>query len=344
MNGPIPIHLLTGFLGSGKTTLLKHLLDQCKTRGLTAAVVMNELGEVNLDGEALGEGVPMREMLNGCVCCTVRDNLAETLEELADEVRPDVIFVETTGVANPVELLDAVTELPIVERVRLKSVVTVVDGPRFLEMERRLGGAGRTAKLMRAQIKYANLLILNKTDLMDESSLAALEQMLDAINPAADKIAAVYGRVGFERLETLAAELAVKPKDAESGGGDRLPGDHECGEQCDHESHSRHHRREGEAHVHGSHGHLMVVTYRLDGPVNRVRFEQALRCLPAEVLRAKGIVRFDDTPGRVMFQYAYREPMFIRVNPLFSVPDVAVFIGERLPKDMLASLIEQAMA
>lgn len=106
----VPILILSGFLGSGKTTLLTRMLNDDLRKGIKPAVIMNEIGDVNLDGQLVGMGVPMSEMLSGCICCTIRGDLAMEIRRLIDEANPDHILIEASGVANPIEILDAVTE------------------------------------------------------------------------------------------------------------------------------------------------------------------------------------------------------------------------------------------
>ncbi|MEW6297963.1 MAG: GTP-binding protein, partial [Thermodesulfobacteriota bacterium] len=122
----IPLHLISGFLGSGKTTLLRRLLDYCLAKGLKPAVMMNEYGEVNIDGELLrGQGYAVREMTNGCICCTIGGTLGLALQEVAAR-KPDVIFLEATGLADPVELIDQATKEDVLPLVRLASLVAVL--------------------------------------------------------------------------------------------------------------------------------------------------------------------------------------------------------------------------
>ena len=123
----IPTHLISGFLGSGKTTLLQRLLDHCLARGLKPAVMINEYGEVNIDGELLrGQGYTVREMTNGCICCTIGGTLGLALREVA-ALKPDVIFIEATGLADPVELIDQATKEDVLPLVRLASLVAIPD-------------------------------------------------------------------------------------------------------------------------------------------------------------------------------------------------------------------------
>lgn len=105
-----PVVILSGFLGSGKTTLLARMLDYYAKRRIRPAVIMNEAGDVNLDGQLVNEEVPMREMLSGCICCTIRGDLGMEIRDLIADRSPDLILIEATGVANPMEIFDSVTE------------------------------------------------------------------------------------------------------------------------------------------------------------------------------------------------------------------------------------------
>jgi G3E family GTPase len=181
MQETVPIHILSGFLGSGKTTLLKKALDYYKETGRKPAVIMNELGDVNLDGFILGETVPMEEMLSGCICCTIRGDLGMAIQNIYFEHHPDVIFIESTGVANPMEIIDGVTESSILMEVMLKSIVTIVDAPHLLELTQ--SKQGKTFRLMQDQIRCASVLILNKIDKVSSGELHWLESIIRDWNP-----------------------------------------------------------------------------------------------------------------------------------------------------------------
>ncbi len=167
----IPIVVLSGFLGSGKTTLLQHALAYYKGQGLKPAILMNELGDVNLDGSLVNGQAPTKEMLSGCICCTIRGDLGVELMNLAEEYNPDVIIVECTGVANPMEIVDAVTDASIYSSMILQSVITVVDARQFLDFasghER-----NKSYRLMQDQLRCASKLIINKTDLLAAGGVA----------------------------------------------------------------------------------------------------------------------------------------------------------------------------
>ncbi|MUT67814.1 GTP-binding protein [Paenibacillus sp. NEAU-GSW1] len=316
----IPVHLLSGFLGSGKTTLLTALLEHCRNDGLKAAVIMNELGDINLDGQLVDGDVPMSEMLSGCICCTIRGDLSMEIKALMDEHQPDIIFIESTGAANPIEILDGVTEAAMYCRIELLSVITVVDGPELLQ--RRRSGKGRTYKLMQEQIRCATRLLLNKADKLEPDELVEAQQLLRDLNEHAPIMATI--RCAVDDWNWLLANQ--KPYEASPQHADHSA-DCGCGHQHDHGDH------------HHMHEHVMALTHYLRGPVDSEAFEALLKRLPDNIYRAKGIVTFSDTASRFLFQYAYRESDFMRITPQGEVNDVAVFIGEHFSKDgLLAEL------
>jgi G3E family GTPase len=328
MERPVPIYILSGFLGSGKTTLLSQAIRYMKEQDRRAAVVMNELGEVNLDGVAVGMEVPMAEMLDGCICCTVRGDLGITIQQLILDEKPDVVFIEATGVANPMEILDGVTEASLYMKVELKGVIAVVDAAHLQEQMEK--GAGKTYRLMEEQIRCASVLILNKTDLVDPSKLDTLEDALKEWNPHAPLIRAVRAEVEPELLweSELSPAQARKHAEEESDScGCAHAHDHDHGHSCKHHHHS--------------HEHVMVLTRYLKGAVDSSAFEELVGRLPDSVYRAKGVLTFQDTANRYLFQYAYRQADFMKITPQVNVPDVVVFIGEQIPKQELEAELDR---
>ncbi|MFD0679808.1 MULTISPECIES: CobW family GTP-binding protein [unclassified Paenibacillus] len=348
MKQAVPVHILSGFLGSGKTTLLTQALDYYKQSGKKPAVLMNELGDVNLDGMLVEEGVPMTEMLSGCICCTIRGDLGLELRELIQENSPDVIFVECTGAANPMEMLDGVTDASLLTELELKSVITVVDAAQLLEQHRK--GAGKTYRLMQEQIRCATHLILNKTDLIAPADLGELEIVIRGWNAVAPITATVRCHIDltlFDRLEGEPGDLVNRSSNLDHSESDHTTcsHDHEHGAVCTDPGH--HHEHEGDSHVnhkeavtHHSHDHVMVYTHYFKAPIDSELFEALVGRLPANVYRAKGILRFSDTTSPFMFQYAYREMDFVKITPKEELPSVAVFIGEHFSKQQLALELE----
>ncbi|WP_312883158.1 CobW family GTP-binding protein [Paenibacillus germinis] len=308
----VTVYVLSGFLGSGKTTLLTKAIDHFTEAGRKPAVIMNEIGEVNLDGQLIANEVPMSELLGGCICCSSRGDLATALKELVTEEQPDLIFIESTGIANPMEIIDEVTDASLILPVELKAVITVVDAPQLLELSRT--SRGKTYRLMQEQIRCANLLLLNKADLLQEAALQEVDALVREWNPYASVHYTVFSQIDMRLIEMLEEEQGQKQ---------HLNAKHN---DTDHD-------HANDNHHHHSHNHVMAYTHFFERAVDSNAFEEFVSKLPQEVYRAKGILSFSDTSSRFLFQYAYREMDFVKITPKGDVPDVAVFIGENFSKD-----------
>lgn len=327
MDSPVPVFILSGFLGSGKTTLLSRAVRYMQEKGRKPAVVMNELGEVNLDGIAVGVEVPMAEMLDGCICCTVRGDLGITIQQLIKDETPDVIFIEATGVANPMEILDGVTEASLYMKVEMKGVITVADAAMLGEQIAK--GSGKTYRLLEEQVRCASVVVLNKTDLVEPAELDILESGLREWNPHAQLVRALRAEMDLDMLDEMehgseAHALLRSQKDE----------DHTHSESCGCAGHDHAHGHAPNK-SHHSHEHVMVYTRYLNHQVDSTAFEAMVGRLPDSVYRAKGVLTFRDTSSRYLFQYAYRQADFMKITPQIQVPDVVVFIGEQIPRSLL---------
>ncbi|WP_256757516.1 GTP-binding protein [Cohnella sp. WQ 127256] len=322
----IPVYVLAGFLGSGKSTLLNLLLEDAKLKGWKPAILMNEVGDVNVEGQLIEKDIPMAEMLGGCICCTIRADLGMELVKLAQEHRPDVIWIESTGIAQPLEIMDAVTEASLYEKLELKGVVTVVDSRHLLDRVRI--GSGKTFKLMKEQIHSASVLVLNKTDLVGKAEQAELEQLLGDWNPHALLVTSVKAQMDAEVIYSL---------DGQRNGYEHPHGHSTCSSDCE-QDHEHKHDHE---HIHDTrHDHVNTLTYYVPESMDSHEFEAFVRQLPEGIYRAKGIVTFHDTASRFLFQYAYRESDYLRITPQKIVHDVVVFIGEGFSKQELLEQLE----
>ncbi|AIQ36231.1 cobalamin biosynthesis protein [Paenibacillus sp. FSL R5-0345] len=319
MEQVVPVYILSGFLGSGKTTLLQRLLDHWKNQGLRPAVVMNELGEVNLDGLLVEQTVPMAELLGGCICCSIRSDLSTELATLIKKESPDVVVIEATGAANPLEIVDGVTEISLYQKVELKSLITVVDAAHLLELYR--AQQGQTYRLMQEQIRCASVLLLNKIDRVTAEEAEEVNAVLRKWNAYAPILPTVRCEVDTEELLRDAGGVLTDAQLEETEDASV--------------SSSRHEDEHTTSGTHATHDHVMAYTHYFKRPVNSEEFEQFVKELPRDVYRAKGIVTFNDTSSRFLFQYAYREADFMKITPQGEVPDVAVFIGEHFSSSEL---------
>jgi len=262
-----PVVVVTGFLGSGKTTLVNQMLAGGRL-GRVAALV-NDFGSINIDAELIASVADeVVQLTNGCVCCTINGDLYGAVERtLLLEPRVDTIVVETTGLADPLPVGLTFLQTDLRERTSLEAIVTVVDCAEFaLDLF-------ETGPPL-AQIVHGDVIVLNKTDLVNAETVESLERRIAVLKPRARTLRSRYGRVPFALL------LGDAP-------GGRLEPGHE------HDPNERHEHDDG----------FRAHAIRLDTPLSAERFQSLLDSgLPAGVFRAKGFVRFDQEPQAYLFQ------------------------------------------
>lgn len=215
----IPALIVSGFLGSGKTTLVGHLLEQARRDGVRLAIVSNEFGDTGIDRALLDAGEDgFVELDGGCVCCRLSDALGETVANILSRAKPDRLVLETSGLAFPGEVVLAFWREPIEPFVSDVTVVIVVDGERYL--------APDADPLMNEQIEAADLVLLNKCDLLDDASLDAVEAKIRAVSGGQPVIRTVRSEVGADVLfPAIPAERRPReatPHDDHDHGHDRF--------------------------------------------------------------------------------------------------------------------------
>lgn len=301
----IPVTVLTGYLGAGKTTLLNRILSE--DHGRKYAVIVNEFGEIGIDNDLIVEtDEEIYEMNNGCVCCTVRGDLIRVVQNLMKRPgRFDAMIVETTGLADPAPVAQTFfMDDDVRARSRLDSVVALADAKHLLM---RLKDSPEAED----QIAFADVVLLNKTDLVDADELARVEAVIRQINPAARLFKTTRADVDLkEVLEQGKFDLARAVEndphflDMNPGGNDT----HVCGPDCDHdhdhEGHHHHHHHKG---LDGDIHDTTIGTVSLSGgEMNPERFfpwiQKITQMDGPDILRLKGIIAFKDDPERYVVQ------------------------------------------
>ncbi|MFK9092974.1 CobW family GTP-binding protein [Bacillus salipaludis] len=198
------VYILSGFLGSGKTTLLKRLLEDERRVGRRVAVMMNELGKISIDSDAINDDVALKELLGGCICCSIQDKLEAQLQGLLLDEQPDVIYIETTGAAHPVEVLDAILSPLFADKLVIKGIITTVDGTRW--KERKLLSP-QLQQLILEQVRHADFIIINKMNELKDMEQANITFEIQGINPQARCLLTNYSNLSIAQLRKLSVSF-----------------------------------------------------------------------------------------------------------------------------------------
>jgi G3E family GTPase len=343
----IPATILTGFLGSGKTTLLKRVLTE--RHGHKIAVIENEFGEENIDNDILvaDTNEQVIQMSNGCVCCTIREDLRSTLADLAEKRRKgeldfERVVIETTGVADPGPVAQTFfMDDEIAESYLLDSILTLVDA-------KHADGQLDTRQEARRQVGFADRLFISKTDLVEPGAVDALVHRLKHMNPRAPQKAVHFGEVALAEVFDLKgfnlnAKLDIDPEFLNADDGhahhdhDHGHG-HEHGEHCDHPHH----------HAHDD--DVKSFVFRSKRAFNPAKLEDFLGAIVQvygpKMLRYKGVLYMKGSDRKVIFQGVH-QLMGSDLGPKWAPGEdkgsKMVFIGIDLPKEVLLQGMEQCL-
>jgi G3E family GTPase len=342
----IPVTILTGFLGSGKTTLLKRVLSEA--HGQRIAVIENEFGEENIDNDILVADTEEQiiQMSNGCICCTIREDLRETLADLAKQKRAgtlnfDRVVIETTGVADPGPVAQTFfMDDEIAELYLLDAIVTLVDAKHG---DQQLNDRQEA----RRQVGFADVIFMSKTDLVTDAEANALSHRIKHMNPRAAQKRVNFGDVPLAEVLDLKgfnlnAKLDIDPdflKEDGHGHGHHHHHDHEHGEHCDHPHH----------HAHDD--DVKSFVYKANKPFNATKLEDFLGSMVQiygpKMLRYKGVLYVTGMDRKVVFQGVH-QLMGSDVGPKWAAGETKmskmVFIGIDLPQDLFKAGLDQCCA
>jgi G3E family GTPase len=267
----VNVMILAGFLGSGKTTLLKQLLQREKTNKHKTAVLMNELGKVSIDSDAVPGDVPLKELLNGCICCSLSDQLEKQLWALCKENELNTLIIEATGAAHPIDVLDACLSPYLLDELHVSGIISVMDAPRWLEKNTM---SVQAKMLMLEQIKHADYIIWNKTGSLSAEQKQQLREDAKRLNEATPFVLTDYAKVDLDQLFSLSVK---DRKDHQKVTADRLK--------------------------------VKTWVYPFKNAVKKEAFENWLREAPSSIYRIKGYIKLED--GQIyLFQYSYGLPNY----------------------------------
>ena len=270
--------LLSGFLGSGKTSFLKHFIEYHTSNNRFVAVIQNEIGESGLDGKLLEDDYAVLEMDEGCVCCSLIGQLQKGIKQILDKHQPDVIILETTGLANPQNMLSEIHDLD--DLINFDSVTTIVDGKNIesLILE---------SKIIEAQIKSADVILLNKTDLIDEIQKERIYKLLKDKNPLALITESINGAINPALLYSSDPEKKLQktssPKD------------------------------KNKFHSHKN-DNLSSIKISFKGAIKKQQFTEYINNFPKGIFRSKGIVEFENDDNTYVFQYVNGRSELSKIN------------------------------
>ncbi|WP_414545017.1 CobW family GTP-binding protein [Nostoc sp. CCY0012] len=333
----MPVTIITGFLGSGKTTLLNHILSN--QQGLKTAVLVNEFGEIGIDNELIvSTDENMVELNNGCICCTINNDLVDAVYKVLErQENLDYLVVETTGLADPLPVALTFLGTELRDLTRLDSIITVVDAANYsLDLF--------NSQAAYSQIAYGDVIILNKTDLVEPSALDELESKINEIKEGARIIRTKRSQVPLPLILSVGLFESDKYFETEhKHDHDHEHHDHDHS-QCEHDHHDHH------DHDHHDHSHHLEndgftsISFQSDKPLAIRKFQYFLdNQLPSTIFRAKGIIWFDESPKRHIFHLCGKRFTLDDEEWKGEPKNQLVLIGQNLDRETLLTQLENCI-
>ncbi|WP_375502074.1 CobW family GTP-binding protein [uncultured Nostoc sp.] len=343
----MPVTIITGFLGSGKTTLLNHILNN--QQGLKTAVLVNEFGEIGIDNELIvSTGENMVELNNGCICCTINNDLVDAVYKVLErQENLDYLVVETTGLADPLPVALTFLGTELRDLTRLDSIITVVDAANYsLDLF--------NSQAAYSQIAYGDVIVLNKTDLVDEATLNELETKINEVKEGARILRTTRSQVPLPLILSVGLfesdkyfDTVVEQHDHHDHEHHDHHDDHDHS-TCGHDHHDHDHDHDHHDHHHHS-DHLendgfTSISFQSDKPFSIRKFQYFLdNQLPSNIFRAKGIMWFDESPKRHIFHLCGKRFTLDDDEWQGQLKNQLVLIGQNLDRETLISQLENCI-
>lgn len=344
----LPVTIITGFLGSGKTTLLNHILTN--QQGLKTAVLVNEFGEVGIDNELIiSTGEDMVELSNGCICCTINNDLVNAVYKVLERGdKVDYLVVETTGLADPLPVALTFLGTELRDLTRLDSIITVVDAANYsLDLF--------NSQAAYNQIAYGDVILLNKADLVDEADLDLLEVKIRDVKQGARILRTTKSEVPLALILSVGlfeSDQYFESEESKDEHHHHHDHDHDHS-NCDHDhghcTHDHHDHDHDHHHHHHHSDHLendgfTSISFASDRPLAIKKFQYFLdNQLPDSVFRAKGILWFDESPKRHIFHLCGKRFTMDDEDWKADPKNQLVLIGQNLDRETLKEQLEKCV-
>ncbi|WP_314348198.1 GTP-binding protein [Mammaliicoccus vitulinus] len=259
------IMIITGFLGTGKTTLMNHLIKDIRLQHKKVAIIINEFGQRDIDASLIqSDNLPINKMTNGCICCSLKEDVTKQLHQIYLTYQPDIVLIECSGVSHPLEVLDACLNPVLSPFITIKSLIGIIDLSQFYNIK---SYSIDTQKLLQVQLKYCSHIIVNKIDLLEiNQSLQTIQTIKDEYNKA-NIFCTTYGKINYN-------DLAKTKQVFSEAGHDSI-----------------------------KHRHIFHQYYSITYPLDIKSFKYWIKHLPPNIYRVKDFITFENNAQKYLIQY-----------------------------------------